>query len=66
MLHNLAWENEMKGEKGNRCTNGRGGKDVTVVSLGQCARTAKLVFLSLCTFMTSRVPGCKVTASSPL
>lgn len=55
-----------EGKKGNRCTNGRGEKDGTVVSLGQRARTAKLVFPSLCTYMASSVPRCKVTARSPL
>lgn len=45
------WENS-------RSRNGEGETDGTAVSVGLCARTAKLVSPSPCTFMSPHVPLC--------
>lgn len=46
------------GERREESGNGEGETDGTVVSVGLCARAAKLVSPSLCTFMSPHVPLC--------
>lgn len=52
------WSTELEEWENSGSGNGEGETDGTAVSVGLCARTAKLVSLSPCTFMSPHVPLC--------